>query len=675
MDNRGAPKPQAAQGPSWRPRRVIPALLALAMTLVSGVIGWFSDFGGPVPALSGPNAFFYDMAVAALGDDSLRAPWPRTLVLLLDEESLDRQPWSRTPRALHQPHLGVLTRRLIDMGARKVGFDLVVAMDPTQLAIPGADLKDFDAPLRRVLEDHPNRIVLGAYPTVAPADIYVDRLGPAGGGVGDLQAETDGIIRSVATRVRVPGGGIEPAFAELLAASPDADMSIRPQSRVLLFPPAPLTRMPSLNVATFERCFDTAEGRRVLEQAVRGRNILIGAAVAGEDVRRGPDRFMTAAPAVPPANECRPTTITPASGGRNIVPGVIVQAAAVENAMAERTPELAEPSVRAAFSAGVAALGSLLFLLAGGRLVHLPVSRPRLLSTSLGAFAGVAAVTFALGLSLFLVQIAALRWLFWWVPLGDTLVFVAGVGFLGVMGIAVKRDLALADLRTAFGRYLPPPVVAAALDRRDAFDGEERMITVLMADLRGFTPFCGLHRDEPSEIIAALNAKFASAQEILDRYDACLDKFDGDAVIAFWNGVGDQPDHAARAVATAIELVERDRIAVSEGREQLAFKVSVATGIAFVGSYGSRQKRNFSAIGEPMNLAARLESVCNELGTDLLIAQGTITSLTRHSSQRDDVRAILETHAFETLGVMKLKGFDGDIPVHTAVRIGSSPAE
>jgi class 3 adenylate cyclase/CHASE2 domain-containing sensor protein len=649
-------------------RRILSAVVAALVIGISAIIGWASEFAGPMPALSGPNAFFYDLAVATLGDSSDRNPWPHTLVLLLDEESLAREPWSQTPRALHQPHLGNLTRSLIDMGARKVAFDLVVAMDPAQLAIPSAALKDYDAPLRSVLAEYPSRIVLGAYPTVGPAETYADLVGPSGVGVVDLQAEADGIIRSVATRVRTPSGAVEPAFAELVAAPPDGDVSIRPQSRVLLFPPVPLTRVPSMNVATFERCSQTTLGLRVLASAIRGRNVLIGAAVAGEDVRRGPDRFMVQQPLSPPANECRPTTLMPSTSGRNIVPGVIVQAAAVENAMSERNPELADPLVRAGSSGAVAALGVLLFAVGGRRLVRLPVQRPRLFATSLGAFAGVSALTLALGLSFFVLQLVALAVFGLWLPLGYTLVFVAAAGFLGIMTIAVRRDLALADLRTAFGRYLPPPVVAAALDSRDAFDGEERMVSVLIADLRGFTPFCGTHRDQPAQIIRALNEKFASAQEILDRYEACLDKFDGDAVIAFWNGVGDQTDHAARALAAAIELVERDRIAVATGHAPLAFKVAVATGIAFVGSYGSRQKRNFSAIGEPMNLAARLESVCNEFETDILLARETVDQALRVGTQRDDIRAILESHRFVELGMTELKGFDGSVPVITVVR-------
>lgn len=670
------PAPGSVGASVWRDRLVrlvVTAGLGSGIVALAALIGWASDYGGPFAALSGPNAYAYDLAVAALQETGLREPWKRSLVLLLDEESLAQPPWSLTPRALHQPLLGNLARDLLDMGARKVALDLVVAMDPGKVSIPGADLSTFDSPLRQILNDEPDRIVLGAYPTVAPAAAYADLLGAGGVGVVDLQAESDGIIRSVATRVRTPTGSIEPAFAELVAAPPDGDISIRPQSRVLIFPPVPLTRMPSLNVASYGRCLASAEGRRQIEAAIRGRNVLIGAAVAGEDVRRGPDRFMRPMPVSPPASECEPTTLTPSPTGRNIVPGVVIQAAAVEAAMSENNADLAPPSLRALGSALATGIGLALFVVAGRRLDHFPARRPRIFSTTIGAFATVIALTVALALAFLGVEVAALRLWHFWLPLGHTLVLVSAVGLMGTMSLAVRRDLALADLRTAFGRYLPPPVVAAALARRDAFDGEERTISVLMADLRGFTPFCGAHRNEPTQIIRALNQKFAAAQEILDHHGACLDKFDGDAVIAFWNGVGDQPDHAARAIAAAVELVERDRIAVAEGREKLAFKVAVATGIAFVGSYGSRQKRSFSAIGEPMNLASRLEGACNHFKTDILIAEETAISAERNPAGREEYRQLLATHRLVRLGSIDLKGFGRSIPVLT-VRESETPS-
>jgi adenylate cyclase len=294
------------------------------------------------------------------------------------------------------------------------------------------------------------------------------------------------------------------------------------------------------------------------------------------------------------------------------------------------------------------------------RLTRLPARRPALFSTSAVAFASVVGAILALVAAFMAVEVVTIRFLHLWFPLGNTLGFVSALGLLGTMTLAVRRDLALADLRASFGRYLPAKLVAAALERNEIQDGEEREISVLFADLRGFTGYCASRRGQPAAIMQALNAKFAAAQVILDRHEGTLDKFDGDAVIAFWNGVGEQPDHASRALAAAIEIIESDD---REENGELRFKAAVATGLAFVGSYGSKQKRNFSAIGEPMNLAARLEALCNEYGVSLIVSESTIEAIASRPSMRADIRDVLDRTETFPLGSTQLKGYSEDFAV------------
>ncbi len=594
--------------------------------------------------------------------------WPNTFVLLIDQASLDRPPWLTSPRALHHPHLARLGQLALDLGARKVAFDLVLALDPSKLDISGVDLRDYDAPMRALLSEGNNRVVLGSYPTVRPADVYADLAGPAGTGVVDLQLEDDGVVRSIATRLRLPSGQTGAGFAELVAMPPDGEFSIRDQSRFLLFPRAPMRSAPLLTVERFDACLLTDGGKTRLADMIRGRNVLIGTGIVGEDLRRGPDRFMPQTVARPaPDDPCAASGLDIDYGVRNVVPGVLLQAAAVESALAPTTPVLADAPVRAAASGVMAALALALFFALTRRLTRLPAKRPALFSTSAVAFISVASAIGGLVVAFVGVEIAAIRWLHLWLPLGHTLILVSVLGLFGTMTLAVRRDLALADLRTSFGRYLPAKIVAAALERDEAGGGEEREISVIFADLRGFTPYCNARRGEPAEIIKALNQKFASAQEVLDRFDACLDKFDGDAVIAFWNGVGEQPDHAARALAAAIEIIEADR-APAGGDGELHFKVAVASGLAFVGSYGSRQKMNFSAIGEPMNLAARLEGLCNVNGVSLIAAQATVDAALSDIPTRPDIREIFARTDFRVLGKTRPKGFPDEVSFLTATR-------
>ncbi|GGH19219.1 hypothetical protein GCM10007036_21930 [Alsobacter metallidurans] len=651
--------------PFWR-QRALSSAACFALVAACAAIGGWSGFSGPFSPLSGPNAPLYDLSAALLQHPDAASAWPNAVVLLIDQETLDGPPWSLAPRALQHRQLAELGRRALDLGARKVGFDLVLALDPADLAIAGADLRSFDAPLRALLERETDRVVIGSYPTVRPAQAYRDLVGPGGVGVVDLQAEEDGVVRSVATRLRLATGEIQAGFADRLAANDDDDLSVREQSRVLLFPGAPLRTAPVITVRRFESCLASADGLGRLQASLRNRVVLIGTGIVGEDLRRGPDRFMRQPAAAAPADPCAPAGLTLDFGDRNVAPGVLVQAAAVESAASARTPRLADPPARAAASGLMAAAAVLVFLGLSRRLARMPAERPTLFSTTAVAFAGVVAAIVGLAAAFLGVAALAVRGLGLWLPLGHTLMLVSAAGFMGAMTLAVRRDLALADLRRSFGRYLPAKVVAAALRRDDVVGGEERPISVLVADLRGFIQFCESRRRQPTAIIQALNAKFAAAQAVLDRYGATLDKFDGDAVIAFWNGVGEQPDHAARAVAAAIELIEQDALPGEDGGEGLRFKAAVASGLAFVGDYGSKQKTNFSAIGDPMNLAARLEGLCNPHGVPIVIAAETLEQARAAPGTDPAVLATLARTRFRDLGAVPLKGYTEPVRIATA---------
>ncbi len=669
---RASNRPSLADGVKIRPpglwrTKALAAALTLCGIAIAAAIGFASGLSGSFGALSGPNALLFDLSAALLRESRSEDAWPNTFVLLIDQPSLDQAPWSTSPRALHHPHLAGLGKAALEFGARKVAFDLVLALDPASLDISGVDLRAYDAPMRELLGEQSGRVILGSYPTVRPAEVYASLVGPAGIGVVDLQSEEDGIVRSVATRLRLASGQIEAGFAELVAMPNDGEVIVRDQTRFLLFPKAPMRSAPLLTIERFDACLRAEGGKAKLAALMRDRNVLIGTGIVGEDLRRGPDRFMPQTLARAPANDpCAASGLDVDFGDRNVVPGVLLQAAAVESAMAPGTPRLADAPVRALASAVMAALALLLFLALTRRLTRLPAKRPALFSTSAVAFISVASAIGGLIVAFVAVELSAIRLLGLWLPLGHTLGFVSALGLLGTMTLAVRRDLALADLRTSFGRYLPAQVVAAALARDEAGGGQEREITVLFADLRGFTPFCNARRGEPAAIIQALNHKFAAVQEILDRYDACLDKFDGDAVIAFWNGVGEQPDHAARALAAAIEIIDGDRAPPPGGGEMLHFKVAVASGLAFVGSYGSRQKMNFSAIGEPMNLAARLEGLCNEYGVAIIAAQTTVDAAGSGIPTPANVRDVLDRTQFVAIGTARLKGFSEDVAMMSA---------
>jgi class 3 adenylate cyclase len=135
-----------------------------------------------------------------------------------------------------------------------------------------------------------------------------------------------------------------------------------------------------------------------------------------------------------------------------------------------------------------------------------------------------------------------------WLPMGYPIVatnaaFVIIVGLRSVRHRAFFRRL----YRTA-GRYLPPArlVTLARSGFADPSDGQEREVSILLADLVGFTAFSNRPDLTASEVVGVANQYFTLMHEAIDRHHGCSDKFLGDAVLAFWNGLSDEPDHALR---------------------------------------------------------------------------------------------------------------------------------
>jgi|GEM_PF-2046399 len=159
--------------------------------------------------------------------------------------------------------------------------------------------------------------------------------------------------------------------------------------------------------------------------------------------------------------------------------------------------------------------------------------------------------------------------------------------------------------RDLLERYLPSQVAQYLIDNpaRTSLGGDRREVTVLFADLRGFTALAeGL---PPERLIEVVNGYLALATEVILTYGGVLDKFMGDAVMALYNAPLDQPDHALRAVKTAFAL--RDRLEHGRIEPALHFGFGVNTGDAVVGNVGSEALMNYTAIGDAVNLAFRLQ--------------------------------------------------------------------
>jgi adenylate cyclase len=204
------------------------------------------------------------------------------------------------------------------------------------------------------------------------------------------------------------------------------------------------------------------------------------------------------------------------------------------------------------------------------------------------------------------------------------------------------------------------PSLAADLEREPQLaelGGTEREVTVLFADLEGFTSYS--EQRPPGEAIAMLNAYWAAAvPELLDA-GATIERFAGDAVMAVFNAVGDQPDHAERALRASISLLRSSERLAGEHRDWPRFRVGLATGPAAVGHVGTREQRSFAAIGDTTNLAARLQARARP---GQLLAAGSTA-------------ALLQGVTFEPLGTLQVKGRSEAVEVFGLgdVRSGRGP--
>jgi len=185
--------------------------------------------------------------------------------------------------------------------------------------------------------------------------------------------------------------------------------------------------------------------------------------------------------------------------------------------------------------------------------------------------------------------------------------------------------------RAQFMKYVSPEVVEEILQNREglALGGKRRHITVLFADVRGFTSIS--ERIGPEQVVSFLDEYFAQVTRIVFKYGGTIDKFMGDGVMAIFGAPKSYGDDAARAVKTGLEMIEMVETRSEEWTKALGkaptVGVGVNTGDAVVGRIGSELRSDYTAIGDTVNLASRLEALTKELAVPLLVSETTIAEI------------------------------------------------
>lgn len=224
--------------------------------------------------------------------------------------------------------------------------------------------------------------------------------------------------------------------------------------------------------------------------------------------------------------------------------------------------------------------------------------------------------------------------------------------------LAQQLEIRNAFLRRTFGRYLSDEVVANLLDNDDGLQigGERRKVTILMADLRGFTSLT--ESIGAAEIVAILNSYLSIMADVIQEYRGTVDEFLGDAILAHFGAVTTGEDDAERAVACAVAMQqaisEVNRVSAERGLPAVEMGIGIATGNVIVGNLGSETRSKHTAIGSAVNLAARIEG--QTLGGEVLISEATF----------EEVRDLVEVDAVREVWP---KGFDSLQTIHRVVRI------
>jgi adenylate cyclase len=180
-------------------------------------------------------------------------------------------------------------------------------------------------------------------------------------------------------------------------------------------------------------------------------------------------------------------------------------------------------------------------------------------------------------------------------------------------------------VRGAFQQYLSPEVVRRLLQNPKLVQPRKTEITVMFSDIRGFTTIS--EKLDAQELAQLLSQYLTSMTKIVFAHNGTLDKYIGDAVMAFWGAPFEEPGHAVNACYASIEMLERlaelQKVWESEGKPRIEIGVGLNTGVASVGNMGSELRYGYTAMGDSVNLAARLEGLNKEYQTRLLVSEST----------------------------------------------------
>jgi adenylate cyclase len=566
------------------------------------------------------------------------------VIIDIDEDSLRKYgqfPWPRTL-------IADMVTRLTQLGVAAIAFDIVFA-EPDRLspALAANLYRDLDEDTRNKLRALPSndqvlagaikksRVVLGetGLPVSVPQmegqppiggiaalggdpsnvlfkfpgllrNVPILEHAAAGRGLFSIRTERDGIVRRL-PMVMQAQGSIMPSlsFETLRVATGASTILIRMDPAGIKSVALPGFEMPTdrngqlwvhfapHDKARYVSALDLLEGRVTADRVSR-RLVLIGTSAAG-------------------LLDLKTTPNDPA------MPGVEIHAQVLESILSNAV--LSQPNyaigaeLLAAFLMGVAIIW-VAPMLSAGRLMLF----------------GAAFIVLIVGGSWYLFAEHKLLIDFTYPLLSSLLIYITLVFTNFVKEQAQRRQI-----RSAFGQYLSPALVEqlALSPEKLVLGGEARDMTIMFSDVRGFTTIAEIYKDDPQGLTALMNSFLTPLTNAIIERKGTIDKYMGDAIMAFWNAPLYDPSHELNACEAALDMLdrverlnrEREEAAKTDGSLFIPINIGVGinTGSCVVGNMGSELRFDYSVLGDSVNVASRLEGQCKSYGLPIIIGSRT----------------------------------------------------
>jgi adenylate cyclase len=213
----------------------------------------------------------------------------------------------------------------------------------------------------------------------------------------------------------------------------------------------------------------------------------------------------------------------------------------------------------------------------------------------------------------------------WWLNFTIPAMTLTGNVLFVSLYRALVEEKEKRKVRTAFGHYLSPEVIRRLLVNPQLVEPKKTDITVMFSDIRGFTSIS--EKLDAQELALFLNQYLSDMTRIVFNYSGTLDKYIGDAVMAFWGAPFEEAGHAEKACNAALEMMKRVRELQIEweaqGKPRLEIGIGLNTGVASVGNMGSELRYGYTALGDAVNLSSRLEGLNKDYGTHVIVNETT----------------------------------------------------